>query len=49
MLSTAGIAAMLLGQLDFTVNQRAADLARGMASRFLEAAADLDVAEFLSA
>jgi hypothetical protein len=49
MLSTSGIACMLLGQLDFTVNQRAADLARGMAARFLTAAADLDVAEFVSA
>ena len=49
MLSTVGIAAMLLGQLDFTINQRAADLARDMTGRFFTAAADLDVREFLSA
>jgi hypothetical protein len=40
---------MLLGQLDFTINQRAADLARDMTGRFFTAAADLDVREFLSA
>jgi hypothetical protein len=46
MLYTTGIAAMLLGQLDFTVNERAAELAREMARRFFTAAADLDVREF---
>jgi len=45
MLYTVGIAAMLLGQLDFTVNERAAQLAREMARRFFTAAADLDVGE----
>jgi hypothetical protein len=45
MLYTVGIAAMLLGQLDFTVNERAAQLAREMARRFFTAAADLNVGE----
>ena len=49
MLYTTGIAAMLLGQIDFTVNERAADLARVMARRFFTAAADLDVGEFCPA
>jgi hypothetical protein len=34
--------------LDFSVNQRAKDPARGMAARFLAAAADLEFQEFLS-
>lgn len=49
LLYTTGIAAMLLGQLDFTVNERAAGLAREMARRFFTAAADLDVGEFCPA
>jgi hypothetical protein len=48
MLSTVGIAAMLLGQLDFSVNERAGVLARGMSARFFTAAHDLRVEEFLS-
>jgi hypothetical protein len=48
MLSTVGIASMLLGQLDFSINERAGDLARGMSARFCTAAHDLRVEEFLS-
>ena len=46
LLYTTGVAALLLGQLDFTVNERAVGLARVMAQRFFTAAADLDVGEF---
>ena len=48
MLSTIGIASMLLGQLDFSINERAGVLARGMSARFCTAAHDLRVEEFLS-
>ena len=47
MLCTIGVATMLLGQIDFSVNERAAVLARGMSARFFTAAHDLRVEEFL--
>ena len=42
------IAGLLFGQLDFTVNKRAAELGRACASRVMTAGVDLGVDEFLS-
>lgn len=41
------IAALLFGQLDFTVNERAAELGRACASRVMTAGVDLGVDEFI--
>jgi len=47
MLSVMAVAALLMGQLDLTVNQRAVDLARLGIERMYTAGADLAVDEFL--
>lgn len=47
MLYTMGVAALLMGQLDLTVNQRAKDLGRLSIERLYMAGFDLGVSEFL--
>lgn len=47
LLMTMRIGALLFGQIDFTVNERAAALARNSAARLFQAGADLEVGEFV--